>query len=156
MSVSRFNIRVYGIWIDEDDKVLLSDEYFRDTYITKFPGGGLEPGEGTIDGIKREWREELGVEIEVLDHFYTTDFFQKSAFHIDAQIVSIYYLVSPVEAPDIELKTQPMDFDVLEEGAEIFRKFPLSELTEADMTFPIDKKVVQLLQKQGGYGFKKP
>ena len=56
MSVSRFNIRVYGIWIDEDDKVLLSDEFFRDTYMTKFPGGGLELGEGTIDGLKREWR----------------------------------------------------------------------------------------------------
>ena len=150
MSVSRFNIRVYGIWVDADDKVLLSDEFFRDTYMTKFPGGGLEPGEGTIDGIKREWREELGVEIEVLDHFYTTDFFQKSAFHIDAQIMSIYYLVSPLETPDIELKTQPMDFDVLEEGAEIFRKVPLAELTEADMTFPIDKKVVQLLHKHGG------
>mgnify|MGYP001047166626 FL=1 len=150
MSVSRFNIRVYGIWIDEDNKVLLSDEFFRDTYMTKFPGGGLEPGEGTIDGIKREWREELGVEIEVLDHFYTTDFFQESAFHIDAQIMSIYYLVSPLETPDIELKTQPMDFDALEEGAETFRKVPLSELMEADMTFPIDKKVVQLLHKHGG------
>ena len=150
MSVSRFNIRVYGIWIDEDNKVLLSDEFFRDTYMTKFPGGGLELGEGTIDGLKREWREEAGVEIEVLDHFYTTDFFQKSAFHIDAQIMSIYYLVSPVETPDIEFKTQAMDFDVMEEGAEIFRKVLLSELTEADMTFPIDKKVVQLLHKHGG------
>ena len=150
MSVSRFNIRVYGIWIDEDDKVLLSDEFFRDTYMTKFPGGGLELGEGTIDGLKREWREELGVEIEVLDHFYTTDFFQKSAFHIDAQIMSIYYLVSPVETPDIEFKTQAMDFDVMEEGAETFRKVPLSTLKEDDLTFPIDKKVVQLLHKHGG------
>ncbi|HIA05389.1 MAG TPA: NUDIX domain-containing protein [Flavobacteriales bacterium] len=150
MSVSRFNIRVYGIWIDEDDKVLLSDEFFRDTYMTKFPGGGLELGEGTIDGLKREWREEAGVEIEVLDHFYTTDFFQKSAFHIDAQIMSIYYLVSPVETPDIEFKTQAMDFDVLEEGAETFRKVPLSTLKEDDLTFPIDKKVVQLLHKHGG------
>ena len=147
MSVSRFIIRVYGIWIDENENVLLSDEFFRNTYMTKFPGGGLEPGEGTLDGLKREWREELGVEIEILDHFYTTDFFQKSAFHTDAQIMSIYYLVSPVETPDIEFKTQAMDFDGLEEGAEAFRKVPISLLNEDNMTFPIDKKVVQLLHK---------
>jgi len=147
MSVSRFIIRVYGIWIDENENVLLSDEFFRNTYMTKFPGGGLELGEGTIDGLKREWREELGIEIEVLGHFYTTDFFQKSAFHTDAQIMSIYYLVSPVETPDIEFKTQSMDFDGLEEGAEAFRKVSLSLLKEEDMTFPIDKKVVQLLHK---------
>ena len=147
MSVSRFIIRVYGIWIDENENVLLSDEFFRDTYMTKFPGGGLEPGEGTIDGLKREWQEELGVDIQVLNHFYTTDFFQESAFHTDAQIMSIYYLVSPVETPAIELKTQSMDFDVLEEGAEAFRKVSLALLKEEDMTFPIDKKVVQLLHK---------
>ena len=146
MAVSRFNIRVYGIWIDEDDRVLLSDEYFRGTYMTKFPGGGLEPGEGTIDGLKREWLEELGIDIEILNHFYTTDFFQQSAFHLDAQIVSIYYWVSPIETPNIAFKTKPMDFEVLEEGAEAFRKVRLSELMEKEMTFPIDKRVVQLLK----------
>ena len=146
MAVSRFNIRVYGIWIDEDDRVLLSDEYFRGTYMTKFPGGGLQPGEGAIDGLKREWQEELGVDIEILNHFYTTDFFQQSAFHLDAQIVSIYYRVSPVETPNIAFKTKPMDFEVLEEGAEAFRKVRLSELMEKEMTFPIDKRVVQLLK----------
>jgi len=44
--------------------------------MTKFPGGGLQFGEGTIDCIKREFREELGCEIGVLKHFYTTDYFQ--------------------------------------------------------------------------------
>ena len=148
MSKSRFNIRVYGIWIDKDDQVLLVDEFFRDTYFTKFPGGGLEYGEGTIDGLKREWKEELGVEIEVIEHLYTTDFFQKSAFHDEAQIISIYYRVKPISPLGIQLKSKKMDFDKLEEGAEAFRKVPLSELTEDVVTFPIDKKVVQLLMSR--------
>ncbi|MBL4754167.1 MAG: NUDIX domain-containing protein [Flavobacteriales bacterium] len=148
MTITKFNIRVYGIWIDDKDQILLSDEYFRDTYITKFPGGGLEFGEGTVEGLKREWLEELGLEIEVLDHFYTTDFFQKSAFHKDAQIVSIYYRVSPIDVVTTEFKKKPFDFDLLCEGAEAFRKVPISGLTAADMTFPIDKQVVQLIKEK--------
>jgi len=145
MVVSRFNIRVYGIWIDEKNQVLLSDEYFKGTYMTKFPGGGLELGEGTLEGLKREWKEELGVDIDILEHIYTTDFFQESAFHADAQIISIYYKVEPIETPGVKLKSSQYDFDVLEERAEVFRKIALSELKVEDMTFPIDKKVVQLL-----------
>ena len=34
-------------------------------YVTKFPGGGMEFGEGTIDCIKRECMEEFGEEVEV-------------------------------------------------------------------------------------------
>ncbi|MFN5439619.1 MAG: NUDIX hydrolase, partial [Bacteroidota bacterium] len=41
-----FNIRVYGILISDDNQVLVSDEFIRGNYYTKFPGGGLEFGEG--------------------------------------------------------------------------------------------------------------
>ena len=41
------NIRVYGILINEQKQVLVSDELIRGGYYTKFPGGGLEYGEGT-------------------------------------------------------------------------------------------------------------
>ena len=61
--------------------------------MTKFTGGGLQWGKGTIDCLKRECREELGCEIKIAKHFYTTDFFQPSAFHADHQLISIYYIV---------------------------------------------------------------
>ena len=54
--MQRFNIRVYGICINERQEVLLSDESYRDLHFTKFPGGGLGFGEGTIDCLKREFR----------------------------------------------------------------------------------------------------
>src|ERR1041384_413000 len=95
---SRFNVRVYGIWI-EDGHLLVNEELIRGRRVIKLPGGGLELGEGTIDGLKREWMEELGLDINVFQHYYTTDFFQQSAFD-DSQVISIYYLVSAdVSAP---------------------------------------------------------
>jgi 8-oxo-dGTP diphosphatase len=89
----RFNIRVYGIWINED-KLLINEELIRGRKVVKLPGGGLDWGEGIKDCLIREWKEELGLDIELLSHFYTTDFFQQSAFD-DSQIISIYYTVRP-------------------------------------------------------------
>ena len=39
----------------------------------EFPGGKIEPGETMQDCIRREIREELGIEIEVGDHLITVD-----------------------------------------------------------------------------------
>ena len=57
--MSRFNIRVYGILINDNKQVLVADEYIRGGMYTKFPGGGLEFGEGTRDCLKRELKEEV-------------------------------------------------------------------------------------------------
>ena len=92
-----FNIRVYGILVNEKKQVLVSDEYIRGNYYTKFCGGGLELGEGTIDCLKREFMEEMKLKIEVTGHLYTTDFYQQSAFNPAHQIISIYYHVNPLE-----------------------------------------------------------
>ena len=92
-----FNIRVYGILMNDSKQVLLSDELIRGMRITKFPGGGLELGEGTRDCLRREFREEMNLEITVGEHIYTTDFYQQSAFNPDHQIISIYYFVKAME-----------------------------------------------------------
>ena len=92
-----FTIRVYGILINENKQVLVSDEYIRGNYYTKFPGGGLEFGEGTRDCLKREFKEEMDLDVEIGDHLYTTDFFQMSAFRPDQQIISIYYMAKALE-----------------------------------------------------------
>jgi hypothetical protein len=51
-------IRVYGILINEQQQILVSDEFIRGMYVTKFCGGGLEEGEGTRDCLRREFMEE--------------------------------------------------------------------------------------------------
>ncbi len=141
--MSYFNIRVYGLLINQNQEVLLSDEFEGGRYFTKFPGGGLELGEGLIDGLKREFMEECEAEVEVFSHFYTTDFYEKSSFN-ESQVISIYYLVKAVHPLQLNFKTEVFDF---EEGlSQSFRWRKISELSQEDVTFRTDKKVVELLK----------
>ncbi|HQY41142.1 MAG TPA: NUDIX domain-containing protein, partial [Ferruginibacter sp.] len=120
-----FNVRVYGILINEKKQVLVSDEYIRGQYYTKFCGGGLEFGEGTRDCLKREFLEEMNLNIEVTRHLYTTDFFQKSAFHPQQQIISIYYLVNALEPISVPLRSQAFDFD--EQQLKVYAAMQMTE-----------------------------
>lgn len=146
-----FNIRVYGILLDSQQRLLVSDEFIRGAYITKLPGGGLEFGEGTRDCLKREFKEETGLDVEVGKHFYTTDFFQISAFNQKDQIVSIYYMVHTAEPILLETKTKPFDLSPEQTSnpngeSEVFRWIPWHELTIDSVTLPIDKVVIELLK----------
>src|SRR5258705_11701335 len=106
-----FNVRVYGILVNDRREILVSDEYIRGNYYTKFPGGGLEFGEGNRDCLKREFKEEMDLEVKVTDHIYTTDFFQMSAFNPEHQIISIYYFAEALEPITSRLNNKPFDFD---------------------------------------------
>jgi len=145
----RFNIRVYGILINERSEVLVTDELRMGMQMTKFPGGGLHHGEGTIDCVKREFTEELNIEIEIVKHFYTTDHFQASAFNPNDQLISIYYLVKTPEPQKIKIENKFV-FTENKDGAQLFRWIKLNEISENDFTFPIDKKVVGLLKEKHG------
>jgi len=145
-----FNVRVYGILLDEGQRLLVSDEFIRGNYITKLPGGGLEIGEGTRDGLAREFMEEAGIEVHVGDHFYTTDFFQISAFNNKDQIISIYYLVDTADTKIIQTKEKAFDFlpeQIADSNgtAEHLRWIPLNEISEDAMTLPIDKVAINML-----------
>ncbi len=146
MSLKHFNIRVYGILIDSDHRVLVTDELIKGHAVTKFPGGGLEFGEGTIDCIKREFMEETNNEVEVIDHFYTTDFFQKSAYNAAHQILSIYYIVKPVTTFNIDIKEKVFDFAGKTTYIQTFRWIPMKEISEQNFTLPIDKVVGKMLK----------
>ena len=147
MSIKKFNIRVYGILINENKQVLVTDELIQGNKMTKFLGGGLEFGEGTIDCIKREFKEETNNEIKITEHFYTTDYFQVSAFDPDHQIISIYYIVEPVSTFNITTKEKIFDFDDHESDAQVFRWIHLKMISENDFTLPIDKIVGKMLNE---------
>jgi len=142
----QFNVRVYGLLINEHQEILVSDEQEYGMQFTKFPGGGLEYGEGLTDGLKREFVEECNAEIEVISHFYTTDFFVKSAFN-DSQIISVYYTIRNINTLNLNFKKKVFDFDGEGDVLQAFRWVKLSELREDDFTFPIDQYVAGLLIK---------
>ncbi|HET8573661.1 MAG TPA: NUDIX domain-containing protein [Edaphocola sp.] len=132
----RFNVRVYGLWVNER-KILVSRETVLGRSVLKFPGGGLDFGEGLIDGLKREWQEELGISIAVRKHFYTTDYFQPSAWD-DSQIISVYYSVHPLESLKFPLHN----------GQEYFDWLPVDDQLFERLTLPIDKLVARMLWEQ--------
>ena len=151
----RFNVRVYGILINDQKQVLVSDELIRGKFYTKFPGGGLEYGEGTRDCLKREFLEEMNLKVKVAEHLYTTDHFQQSAFHPDHQIISIYYKVNALENINVRISETPFDFDEAQMNiyketneTESFRFINWEDLFEESVTLPIDKIVVRIIKKQ--------
>ena len=150
-----FTIRVYGILINEHKQVLVSDELIRGMYITKFPGGGLELGEGTRDCLKREFMEEMNLNVEIGAHLYTTDFYQVSAFNNAQQIISIYYFAKVLEPIKAPLRNTPFDFDeqqmrmYKETGeTETFRFIDWENFSEITVTLPIDKIVAAMLKEK--------
>ena len=150
-----FNVRVYGILLGENEQVLVSDELIRGDYITKFPGGGLEFGEGTRDCLKREFKEEMDLDVAVGDHLYTTDFFQMSAFNPEHQIICVYYRVKALEPIRAPLRQKPFDFDEREmkiyeerKETETFRFIDADAFGEDIVTLPIDKVVAKLISNR--------
>jgi ADP-ribose pyrophosphatase YjhB (NUDIX family) len=148
-----FNIRVYGILQDKNKSVLVSDEFIRGNQYTKFPGGGLEFGEGTRDCLKREFLEEMQLNVRVTSHIYTTDFFQMSAFNPEHQIISIYYQVEALEGIRVPLRIRLFDFDEAQMEVykktgetETFRFIPWEFFSADSVSLPIDKVVAEMLK----------
>lgn len=146
------NVRVYGVLMDEHKRVLVSDEYIRGDYYTKFPGGGLELGEGTRECLKREFKEETGLDVVIGEHLYTTDFYLQSAFNKNHQIIAIYYFVHCENIEGLSVHTTPFDFTPEQiadpEGqSEVLRWIDWETINDSNVSLPIDKVVVQLLKK---------
>jgi ADP-ribose pyrophosphatase YjhB (NUDIX family) len=153
--MEQFTIRVYGILLNDAKQVLVSDEYIRGQYYTKFPGGGLEFGEGTRDCLKREFREEMNLEVSIGEHIYTTDFFQMSAFNPAHQVIAIYYFAKALQPITVPLRTKAFDFDELQlklydeiQQIETFRFIDWGNFSTNAVTLPIDKIVAAILTEK--------
>jgi 8-oxo-dGTP pyrophosphatase MutT (NUDIX family) len=53
-----------AVILDTDRRTLLVRFEFPDRHVWACPGGGLEPGESHEDALRRELREEVGLEVE--------------------------------------------------------------------------------------------
>jgi len=149
-----FTIRVYGILLNQKKQVLVSDEHIRGNYYTKFPGGGLELGEGTRDCLKREFLEEMNLQVEVGAHLYTTDYFQLSAFNPADQMIAIYYLAKALAPITVPIRTIPFDFDEREKKiyeekrqTETFRFIDWNDFSAESVTLPIDKIAASMVKE---------
>jgi len=126
--IKAFNIRVYGLLINHSNEILVVDEYIKGKLYTKFPGGGLEFGEGIKDCLIREYMEETGNTIKVKELFYVNEGFIPSIFNQKEQIVSIYYFVKAKRNFKIVEKDASFEFEDYAENIEGFRWIPLDQL----------------------------
>jgi mutator protein MutT len=138
-----FNLRVYALIINDKEEILLSDEFRFGEFFTKFPGGGVEFGEGILDALNRELEEELNIKIDHAKQFYFNDFHQESAFQTNHQIVSFYYLV---QCDWNKIPNQCYEIPFTQEG-EKQRWSKLESLEEEKLTFPIDRIVLNKLKE---------
>ena len=152
MDIERFNIRVYLLLFDEyGDSLLLSDEIVRGEYYTKFPGGGLEYGEGILDCLQREAREEFGQEVEVLRQFHVSETFQRSTFAHEDQLVCIYYECrlprdrNGRRRPRFRIAARPYDFVDFREREESFRWRRLDQIDADELSLPLDRQALARL-----------
>ena len=134
--IDKINIRVYALCI-KDNKILALHEEYAGDFLIKLPGGGLEFGESTIECLKREFQEELNLDINVKEHFYTQDDFLVSRFRDNEQLITIYYLAEILNEED------QLILDPCIEKAEWF---PLEG--ENPFALPIDKRVFYMAKEK--------
>lgn len=135
--IDKINVRVYACAV-KDRKVLALYEEYAGEPLMKFPGGGLEFGEGLTDCLHREFDEELNVSIEIIEHLYTQDNFVVSRFRENEQLLTVYYLVRIVNEEDFIIldpcieKTEWIDLDT----------------PENPFKLPVDKVVFEKLKEK--------
>jgi len=142
MTRGGFLVRVYGLWVRRGH-ILVSHEVYQGKSMIKFPGGGVEFGEGLQEALRREWEEECGLSIDICAHFHTTEEPIMSAFHSDIQVLPVYYRIN---VPSLEAKSELPELKGNDEQS--FHWELISSLQESLFTFSSDRTAAGVLKAQ--------
>lgn len=136
--MERFNLRVYGVLVNQNQEILISKETYNGLSFTKFPGGGLCLGESLPDGLIREFKEECNLDIKVEKLLHVTDTLVPSAFD-DSQVIGVYYKVQALNSNlSDDLKVE--NYDEQNDSLQFFHWIPISKLSAEDFYFDMDQE----------------
>lgn len=97
-----FNVRVYALCIVHNELLTLK-ESFAGNMVVKLPGGGLEFGEGTANCLKREFKEELNLNITVGEAFYIQEDFVPSPAKDGKQLLTLYFFATITDLRSLKI-----------------------------------------------------
>ena len=135
-NIKGFNIRVYALCI-VNNQLLTLKEPFAGNMLVKLPGGGLEFGEGTADCLKREFKEELNLEITVGDAFYIQENFVPSLAKDGKQLLMLYFFATITNLNNLE---------IIDKNIQEVRWISLT--ANNPFTLPVDRIVFNKLQSK--------
>lgn len=128
---------------DGIQKLLLTKRSLNSDFLPghyEIPGGHIEPGEDIVDGLKREIREELGIEIEVQDPFAAFTY-----VHKDSHAVEVVYLATTTTPKDITIQQDEIESYIWTTESDI-DTVVLPNKSPNDQELPILRRVFTLIK----------
>lgn len=126
------NIEVVAAIIEYDGKILCMErdkgKYNYVSFKWEFPGGKIEVGESKEDALKRELKEEMEMDIDIVSHFLDVH------HEYPDFVINMYSFKCITQRKDFKMKVHH-DFKWLE-------KNKLDELDWAEADKPIVKKIM--------------
>lgn len=141
--VPLFNVRVYAL-IVKNNRLLISEEQHGGVFLRKFPGGGLQFGEGIVQALHRELKEELNADVESESLLCVTEDFVVSFLNNKQQVIGVHYLVAlKQDYSDNHLDNNRVE---LENGHIHFKWVMIDQLKADDFSSPVDKSAFEKLK----------
>ncbi len=133
--MQNIRIRVAGILVKDGQILLVRHEKIGKIYWL-IPGGGVDFGESAEEALKREFREEVGLDIKVGKLVLVHDSIPPNRHR---QVLNLYFLVT---AEKFEIKVTP---DAVLRDAKFY---PLSEFSGMQVNPDIKKEIINGISKQ--------
>ena len=109
----KFNARCYVLIRSKQNRILVMKERWQGVDLNKFPGGGLELGEGLLECIHREIAEEFSSSEKLAySHFFTPTECFASRFKPQEQLL-LNYFTNSTEADELQWSLIPNDPNLL-------------------------------------------
>ena len=136
----KFKVRVSGIIIINNK--LLVDKYNETKYC--LPGGYVELGETTEEGLKREIKEEVNIDINIDSFMGIMENFFYNRNNDYTQSMDFYYKISPKNINDINLN----DYEYIEndKGFIIKHEFKWIDIEDLDKFNLVPNSLINIIK----------